>query len=101
ALPDLARDITVGVRGLPHRLGVTTSSVTSSVFVLLTSALLAFGPSGTPSPVEIGTVPIAGIVLGIGLVRNRQSNSRSAFRAVILVALLSVSLLIHNGPVLG
>lgn len=97
ALPDLTRDVSVGIRGLPHRLGVAWSGLASSAFVLLTSVLLTFGPPGTPAPAGLAAVPLAAVVLGIGLVRNRQPHSRAAFRAVLLVALLDVALLIHIG----
>jgi hypothetical protein len=45
-LPDLREDVDTGVRGLPHRLGARAIALTGSA--ITASAVILFGPGGTP-----------------------------------------------------
>lgn len=94
AMPDIADDLATGVRGLPHRLGVSASGVIASVLVLFTSVLLVFGPAGPLPLTRLLAVPLAAGILTAGLVRGRRPRSRAAFTAVLLVAVLDVVLLL-------
>jgi heme o synthase len=96
ALPDLADDARTGVRGLPHRLGETGSSVAAAVLLLIATGLLAFGPR--PVTWFAGaTFAAAVVVLPIGWRLARRPGSRWAFRSVLVVAVLDVILLVANG----
>jgi 4-hydroxybenzoate polyprenyltransferase len=98
ALPDLDDDAATGVRGLPHRLGRTGSSVAAAVLLLAVTALLAFAPAGSPSWVGLAALVVAAAVLPVGLyVAAKRPGSRAAFRAVLLVALVDVGLLLAGG----
>ncbi|TDD42014.1 UbiA family prenyltransferase [Saccharopolyspora elongata] len=90
ALPDLADDAATGVRGLPHRLGAAKSTAAAALLVLTASAVLA----GVSSWVVL---PLAAAVLGAGLLLGRRPGSRTAFHAVVLVALLDVAMLLSTG----
>ncbi|GAA2147873.1 membrane protein [Glycomyces algeriensis] len=96
-LPDLADDAATGVRGLPHRLGPLPSRLATAALVLTTSLLLVLGPDGPPSPLALGTVPLAVTILVTGFMLDNRPRSRAAFRAVMLVALIDVALLLHTG----
>jgi 4-hydroxybenzoate polyprenyltransferase len=96
-LPDLADDAATGVHGLPHRLGPSVSRFATAALVLATSALLVLGPDGPPSPLALATVPLAVGILVVGFLLDNRPRSRSAFRAVMLVAVIDVALLIHIG----
>lgn len=97
ALPDIDDDLATGVRGLPHRLGERTSAVLASALVLVTSAILAFGPPGPVSPAGVVALPLAAVILTIGWSRSRRPRSRAAFTAVVGVAVVDVALLIATG----
>jgi 4-hydroxybenzoate polyprenyltransferase len=96
-LPDLADDEAAGVRGLPHRLGATASSVLAALLLLAATAVLAFGPPGGPE--VLGTVALATAVtaLAAGAVLGRRPRSRAPFRAVLVVALVDVVTLLAVG----
>ncbi|GAB3231154.1 UbiA family prenyltransferase [Glycomyces halotolerans] len=96
-LPDLDDDAATGVRGLPHRLGPASSRLAAAALVLTASALLVFGPPGTPAPLTLVAVPVAVVVVAVGLTLGRRPRSRAAFQAVLLVALIDVALLLQNG----
>ncbi|HEX2143448.1 MAG TPA: UbiA family prenyltransferase [Glycomyces sp.] len=100
-LPDFADDAATGVRGLPHRLGPLASRLGAAALVLTASALLVFGPSGTPDPLALTAVPLAAAILTAGLLLGRKARSRAAFRAVMLVALIDVALLLFTGVAVG
>ncbi|MCI2418195.1 UbiA family prenyltransferase [Saccharopolyspora sp. K220] len=92
-LPDLSDDAATGVRGLPQRLGAVKSTVAASCLVLAASATMALGP------LRVGwlLLPLAVLVLGAGFVLGRRPGSRTAFHAVVLVALLDVAVLLTTG----
>lgn len=96
-LPDLADDERTGVRGLPHRLGLTGSWVAAGTLLLGATALLAFGPAGNAFWPAVATFVAAAVILPIGWRLSRRPGSRAAFRAVLIVAILDVVLLVVNG----
>jgi 4-hydroxybenzoate polyprenyltransferase len=101
ALPDLEEDLAQGVRGLPHRLGPRRSSALAAVLLLAATVALALGPPGTPGLAAGLVVGVSATVTAAGLVRSRRPGSRDAFRAAIVVAVLSVGLLVARGAVLA
>jgi len=96
ALPDLEDDARTGVRGLPHRLGRTVSTVASAVLLLAATGVLAFGPRPV-SWASAGTFVAAALVLPAGWWAGRAPGSRAPFRAVLVVAVLDVILLVIAG----
>jgi len=100
-LPDLADDAATGVRGLPHRLGATGSSIAAAVLLLAATLTLVFGPAGPPSWPGWAAAAAAVVVLPLGWYAARRASGRrvAMFRAVIVVALIDVLLLILSGRV--
>jgi heme o synthase len=100
-LPDMADDVRTGVRGLPHRLGPVGSLLVAAALLLTVTALLILGPPGPPRLVPLLAGLFASALLPIGgYVAWRAAETRWAFRSVLVVALLDVTLLVAGG-VLG
>jgi heme o synthase len=100
-LPDLADDEATGVRGLPHRLGATGSSIAAALLLLSATLTLVFGPDGPPSWAGWVAASASVVVLPLGWYATTRARGRGVamFRAVILVALIDVLLLIFSGRV--
>jgi protoheme IX farnesyltransferase len=100
-LPDLADDAATGVRGLPHRLGATGSSIAAALLLLGATLALVFGPPGPPSWAGWAAGAATVVVLPLGAYAFRRAKGRGVamFRAVIVVALIDVLLLIFSGRV--
>jgi len=100
-LPDLADDAATGVRGLPHRIGATGSTIAAAVLLLAATLTLVFGPPGPPSWAGIAAAAAAVVVLPLGWYAAQRARGRpvAMFRAVIVVALIDIVLLIFSGPV--
>jgi protoheme IX farnesyltransferase len=100
-LPDLADDAATGVRGLPHLIGATGSTIAAAALLLAATLTLVFGPAGPPSWAGIAAAVAAVVVLPIGWYAARRAQGRpvAMFRAVIVVALIDVLLLIFSGRV--
>jgi 4-hydroxybenzoate polyprenyltransferase len=99
ALPDLEEDLEAGVRGLPHRLGARVSAALAAVLLLLATVVLAVGP-GAAGPLAVLAVAVAAATTATGLVLARRPGSRAAFRAALVVAVVSVGLLLARGDAL-
>ncbi|MBU2663245.1 UbiA family prenyltransferase [Actinoplanes bogorensis] len=100
-LPDLADDAATGVRGLPHRLGATGSTIAAALLLLGATLTLVFGPDGPPSWAGWAAASASVVVLPLGWYATRRAQGRGVamFRAVIVVALIDVLLLIFSGRV--
>lgn len=93
ALPDLAADLSTGVRGLPHRLGARTGRVVAAGLLVAASVLAALGPGRLPPLWVWGA-----LVLVVGLaVLTTTGRGRWPFRAALGIALLDVVLLVGAG----
>ncbi|KQY21327.1 hypothetical protein ASD16_18675 [Cellulomonas sp. Root485] len=94
-VPDLQDDQDTGVRGLPHRLGGTATSIGTALALLGATVLLVLAPSGPPraaaAAVLVAAVglTIVGTVLALGGGRNRLP-----FLFAIAVAAVDVVLLV-------
>lgn len=100
-LPDMADDIRLGVRGLPHRLGARVSAALAAALLLAASLVLAFGP-GRPNAVTIAAVGFGIAALFVGaLIAARRPGSRAVFRVALLVAVIDAALFIARGTALG
>ncbi|MDM4783089.1 MULTISPECIES: UbiA family prenyltransferase [unclassified Micromonospora] len=100
-LPDLADDARTGVRGLPHRLGPAGSRLAAAGLLLAATVALVLGPPGPPSWTGLSAVAAAVAVPAVGWYAGRAAAGRSAtaFRAVLVVALIDVVLLVSSGRV--
>jgi heme o synthase len=100
-LPDLDDDAATGVRGLPHMLGATGSSIAAALLLLAATLALVFGPPGPPSVAAWVAAAASVVILPLGWYAARRSRGRrvAMFRAVIIVALIDVVLLITSGRV--
>ncbi|XVU25124.1 UbiA family prenyltransferase [Actinoplanes sp. CA-054009] len=100
-LPDLADDAETGVRGLPHVLGATGSSIAAALLLLAATLTLVFGPAGPPSWAGWAAACASVVVLPLGWYAMTRASGRAVamFRAVIVVALIDVLLLIFSGRV--
>ncbi len=98
---DLADDARSGIHGLPHRLGRTGSLIAAYLLLVAATAVLAFGPAGTPGWYGWLGLAIALSALATGAGYSRRPRSRAAFRVVLVVALVDVVLLLLSGPRLG
>jgi protoheme IX farnesyltransferase len=100
-LPDLADDAATGVRGLPHRIGATGSTLAAAGLLLAATLTLVFGPAGPPSWAGIAAAATAAVVLPLGWYATRRARGRpvAMFRAVLVVALIDIVLLVFSGPV--
>ena len=94
-LPDLEDDAATGVRGLPHRLGRTRTSLLAPVVLLTATGLVVAGPSGPPSPAGwAGAAAATVLAVSAVVVALRRTTSRVPFSAAIGVAAVDVVLLV-------
>jgi 4-hydroxybenzoate polyprenyltransferase len=96
-LPDLEDDAATGVRGLPHRLGRGPSIALAALLLLAATLVLVFGPPGEVTSIGWLALLTAVLALGGGLLLARRPGSRSAFHAVLVVAVVDVALLLAGG----
>lgn len=99
-LPDLDDDARTGVRGLPHRLGATASSILAFSAVELGALAVLLGPlaggAAVSPPGVVGFVLVTGVGVA-GLVRALRGPDRTVFRLVMLAALLLAAQLAVTG----
>ena len=94
-VPDLQDDRATGVRGLPHRLGGTVTSIGSALALVAATILVVLAPPGDPSIGAAGALVVAlGLtILGTTIALN-GGRSRLPFTAAIAVAGVDVVLLV-------
>lgn len=97
-LPDLDADRSAGVLGLPHRMPASTLRLSTVALLLSAMLLLTFGPAGTPSVWELGTLGLVAVlaVPAAGAPR-RLLPPRAPFLAVVGIAVLAVGMLLIRG----
>jgi 4-hydroxybenzoate polyprenyltransferase len=97
-LPDLGEDAATGVRGLPHYLGARGTAVTAAVLLLGASAVILFGPGGSPGAGQwlgfLATAALAAVSTRAAL---RNPTSRTFFLAIIGIALLDLLFFAFSG----
>lgn len=98
-LRDLDDDLATGVRGLPQRLGTPVSRALSIALTLGAVVLLA-AAAPLPTPVAIGMPLLAALILAVGFRLRSEARSQRRFQSVAVVGLLTVGLLISQGPAL-
>lgn len=95
--PDLEDDLATGVRGLPHRLGARGSAVTGAVLLGAATLVLVLGPEGPPSASGWAGLALALPAVVVAALAGTARFRRSAFPAVLLLAVLDVVLLLAGG----
>ena len=94
-IPDLQDDQSTGVRGLPHRVGGTVTSIGSAVALAAATVLVVLAPPGDPS---IGGAAALVVALGLTILGTtialNGGRSRLPFTAAIAVAGVDVVLLV-------
>ncbi|MDQ2845648.1 MAG: hypothetical protein M3Y77_04695, partial [Actinomycetota bacterium] len=96
-LPDLRQDALSGIRGLPHRIGTTGSTIGAALLVMGAAAALLFGPTGAVPAwrwIAFGVLLAAGIGTA-GVVR--RPGSRLLFSMLIVGAAIDVVLFAFSG----
>ena len=97
-MPDLEDDRSTGVRGLPHRLGRTWSSLLAPSVLIAASALIVLGPAGGPGAgALVGLVAAGVIAVAAAVVALTRRHSRLPFSLTIAVAAVDVVLLVSAG----
>jgi 4-hydroxybenzoate polyprenyltransferase len=101
-LPDVDDDLRQGVRGLPQRLGRAASTAIAAALVMTVSLLLTFGPAGPPPVAGVISLVASALTLAIGgYLQWRRPQSRAAFGAVLVVAMIDVGLLLAAGALIS
>jgi 4-hydroxybenzoate polyprenyltransferase len=97
-LPDLEEDRATGVRGLPHRLGRTWTSLLAPALLVAGSALALLGPPGAAPglavPVLLGSVVLA-VGAGVAALAGQRFLPLAAIGAIAIVDLV---LLVVSAP---
>jgi 4-hydroxybenzoate polyprenyltransferase len=97
-MPDLEDDRSTGVRGLPHRLRRTWSSLLAPSVLIAASALIVLGPAGGPGAgALVGLVAAGVIAVAAAVVALTRRHSRLPFSLTIAVAAVDVVLLVSAG----
>jgi 4-hydroxybenzoate polyprenyltransferase len=90
-LPDLREDVATGVRGLPHRLGARATALTGAAILLTASAVILFGPGGTPGGGRwVGFVAAVLVAATAAATAYRDPSSRRFFLATIMIAAMDL-----------
>ena len=90
-LPDVLDDESLGIRGLPHRLGARVSAVVGPLVLAAASAVILFGAAGDNLTLRIlGFAIAAGVSGWAAYAGARTPGSRRYFLAVIAVVILDV-----------
>jgi len=89
ALPDFADDAATGVKGLPHRLGATTTRVGATTLLVAASVVAVLGPPGTPAAGSWAALGLVGALAVVAMV----GRGKAPFRAAVAIALVDVVLL--------
>lgn len=89
ALPDLAEDAVTGVRGLPHRLGATASTVVTVLVLLAATVTMTWGSSAAATLWVPALVVVGGLAAATVL-----SPPATRFRVVVVIALVDAVLLV-------
>ncbi len=95
-LPDIAADLTTGVRGLPQRLGVARVRALAPVPSLLAVALLVLAPPGPPEIPGWSALTAATALTVTGWALGAR-HARLPFATVVGVAAIGVLLLLAQG----
>lgn len=93
-VPDIAEDLSVGVRGLPQRLG-RHARTAALLPPSAATVVLTFGPDGPLDPIRwAGPALVAGLIVGVKVVPDRLGTVRVPFLVAVAIAAVDVVLLL-------
>lgn len=96
-LADLDQDARVGVRGLPHRLGASTSLGAAVVLMAVVSFVLAIAPAGRPSGAVYALLAAAWASAAGVLVAAHGGHPRGAWSLTLCTTVIAVGLFLAHG----
>ncbi|NUK32401.1 UbiA family prenyltransferase [Streptomyces lunaelactis] len=99
-LPDIGDDLKTGLRGLPHRLGVTGTRLLLPVPLVAATAVLVLAPAGPPSAWGAATLAAAPLTALAGLALGRYWR-KAALAGTVAVAAADLTLLLVRGTALA
>ncbi|MGX8910187.1 UbiA family prenyltransferase [Streptomyces netropsis] len=95
-VPDIRSDLTVGVRGLPHRLGTSGTRRVLPVPLVAATAALALGPPG-PLPAAGAVALATAVATALAGAALSRTHAKAPFAAAVAVATVDVALLLAQG----
>lgn len=97
-LPDLEDDAVTGVRGFPHRIGRTASSVLAPGLLVAAAMTVVFGPPGQAGAWRLAGVGVATVLaVGAGVVGVTRPHSRHPFTLSMAVGVVCFALMVGAG----
>ncbi|GGL09102.1 hypothetical protein Sme01_12230 [Sphaerisporangium melleum] len=96
-VPDLPEDLTLGVLGLPQRLGPTGARIGAAILFVTASAVIALAPGAGPGAVAVAGLAAVVVALAGGLIAGRGDLRRTAFVVTVAVALIDVAMFVGQG----
>lgn len=101
-VPDLQDDRATGVRGLPHLVGGTATSIGTALALVGATVLLVLAPPGPPRAIAAGALVLAvGLTFAGAVLALSGGRSRLPFTFAIAVAAVDVILLVLSDWVVG
>lgn len=100
-LPDLRDDLSIGVRGLPQRLGAHLTRLLMCVALVAATAVLTLAPPGGPTGAVALLLPLAAATCCFAALACARYFAAAPFVGAVLVATLDVGLLATSGASLG
>ncbi len=96
-LPDIGADRSVGIRGLPQRLGERRSALAAAILLLASVCLITLGPAGRPPLLELIALALSAVLTGGILLAAARDRPRLAFRLTLAVAALAGGAFLLSG----
>ena len=84
-LPDIEADRRLGIRGLPHLLGIRGSTVAAALLLAGSALLILLGP-GHPGELQLTALGLTLVVIGGVLVSGLRGQHRLSFRLTLIAA---------------
>jgi 4-hydroxybenzoate polyprenyltransferase len=95
-LPDIGRDRSLGVKGLPQLLGERASALLAAILLLTANLIIAFGP-GQPGLLDLALL-VAAVAFSAAVVMAAAiGRLRLAFRLTLVVAAAAVAAFLASG----
>jgi len=97
AMPDLGGDAAVGVRGLPHRVGLKVSLFSAAFLMAMATAVIAVMPPDGPGLLGGALVVVAWAAVVAVVVTGLTDRLRVAWTLTLCVAALNVMVIVTRG----
>lgn len=96
-LADLGTDATVGVRGLPQRLGMRGSLAAAAILLVAGSLTAALGPGRVPGGPAVATLALTLLAVLAMVVAGAMRRAEAAFRLTIIAAAGTLATFLFSG----